>query len=65
MPLADALYSFGVAHPGAITLHNYPRFLQHFDRPDGELLDLAAIDIVRVRASAACRATTSSGGCSI
>ena len=25
----------GTSHPGAITLHNYPRFLQHFDRPDG------------------------------
>ena len=22
------LYSFGIAHPGAITLHNFPRFLQ-------------------------------------
>lgn len=49
VPLADALYSFGVAHPGAITLHNYPRSLQHFNRPDGELLDLASIDIVRTR----------------
>jgi hypothetical protein len=49
VPLADALYSFGVSHPGAITLHNYPRSLQHFNRPDGELLDLASIDIVRTR----------------
>ena len=49
IPLADALYSFGVAHPGAITLHNYPRSLQHFNRPDGEVLDLATIDIVRTR----------------
>jgi Animal haem peroxidase len=49
IPLADALYSFGVANPGAITLHNYPRSLQHFSRPDGELLDLATIDIVRTR----------------
>jgi hypothetical protein len=47
--IADALYSFGVMHPGAISLHNYPRALQHFNRPDGELLDLAAIDILRVR----------------
>jgi hypothetical protein len=47
--LADALYSFGVAHPGAISLHNYPRSLQRFNRPDGELLDLASIDIVRTR----------------
>jgi hypothetical protein len=49
VPLADALYSFGVSHPGAITLHNYPRSLQHFNRPDGELLDLASIDIIRTR----------------
>ncbi len=45
----NAFYSFGVSHPGAITLHNYPRFLQHFDRPDGTLVDLAATDIMRVR----------------
>ena len=30
--LRDALYSFGVAHPGAITLHNFPKSLQHFER---------------------------------
>jgi hypothetical protein len=49
LSVANTLYSFGVAHPGAITLHNYPRFLQHFDRPDGTLMDLAATDILRVR----------------
>jgi hypothetical protein len=49
IPLADALYSFGVMHPGAISLHNYPRFLQRLERPDGELLDLATIDVVRTR----------------
>jgi hypothetical protein len=49
IPIADAFYSFGTAHPGAITLHNYPRFLQELRRPDGELLDLAAIDILRTR----------------
>jgi Animal haem peroxidase len=47
--LADSLYSFGIANPGAITLHNYPRFLQRLERPDGELIDLAATDIVRTR----------------
>jgi hypothetical protein len=47
--VAGALYSFGVAHPGAITLHNYPRFLQRMERPDGIVLDLAATDILRVR----------------
>ena len=47
--LPDAFYSFGIAHPGAITLHNYPRFLQRFERPDGTVLDLAALDVLRVR----------------
>ena len=49
IPLADALYSFGVANPGRISLHNYPRFMQTLKRPDGEILDLAAADIVRIR----------------
>ena len=31
--VANAFYSFGVSHPGAITLHNYPRFLQRLERP--------------------------------
>ena len=47
--MANALYSFGIAHPGAISLHNYPRFLQELERPDGTLLDLAATDILRTR----------------
>lgn len=47
--VANALYSFGIAHPGAISLHNYPRFLQHLERPDGTHLDLAATDILRIR----------------
>jgi hypothetical protein len=45
----SAFYSFGLSHPGAITLHNYPRFLQHFERPDGTVMDLAATDVLRVR----------------
>jgi hypothetical protein len=47
--MPNSFYSFGVAHPGAITLHNYPKFLQTLKRPDGTTLDLAAIDIMRVR----------------
>jgi hypothetical protein len=46
--LTDALYSFGIAHPGAITLHNYPGALQAFER-DGEIIDLSVVDIVRSR----------------
>jgi hypothetical protein len=49
LALPDLFYSFGTSHPGAITLHNYPRFLQHFDRPDGSPVDLAATDILRTR----------------
>ncbi len=47
--MANAAYSLGIAHPGAITLHNFPRFLQHFERPDGTTMDLAATDVMRVR----------------
>jgi hypothetical protein len=48
-PMVDVFYSCGRAHPGAITLHNYPRSLQHFKRPDGSEIDLAATDILRTR----------------
>jgi len=47
--MPDLFYSFGVSHPGAITLHNYPRHLQNLHRDDGEHFDLAAVDILRDR----------------
>jgi hypothetical protein len=47
--MPDMFYSFGVAHPGAVTLHNYPKTLQNLRRDDGEHLDLAAVDIYRDR----------------
>ena len=46
--LVDTLYSLGIANPGAVQLHNFPRSLQRFER-DGEILDLSVIDIVRTR----------------
>lgn len=46
--LHNLLYSFGISHPGAITLHNYPRSLQAFER-DGERIDLSVVDLVRTR----------------
>jgi hypothetical protein len=49
LSMPDLLYSFGTSHPGAITLHNFPRFLQDFHRADGSQVDLASIDVVRVR----------------
>ena len=47
--VADSLFSLGIAHPGAITLHNFPRLLQRLERPDGSILDLGAVDIMRIR----------------
>jgi len=47
--MTDTFYSFGTAYPGAIILNNYPRFLQHFERPDGYFMDLATTDIMRTR----------------
>jgi Animal haem peroxidase len=47
--MADLFYSFGRANPGAITLHNFPNFLRKLQRPDGEVVDLATIDILRDR----------------
>jgi len=49
MRMEDLIYSLGVANPGALTLHNYPRLLQHLVRPDGSSMDLAAVDILRDR----------------
>jgi hypothetical protein len=49
LEMGDVFYSLGVANPGALVLHNFPRALQRFERADGEVLDLAAIDVVRMR----------------
>ena len=49
VPMKDLLYSFGTQPPGFVSLHNYPRFLQEFQRPDGRVQDLAATDILRSR----------------
>jgi hypothetical protein len=47
--IGDLIYSMGVEHPGQICLHNYPRALQRFKRIDGELMDLATLDVLRDR----------------
>jgi len=51
--MADLFYSFGVANPGAVTLHNYPNFLRNLKRPEAfgveEVIDLASIDVLRDR----------------
>src|SRR6266540_3591011 len=47
--MSNLLYSFGVANPGAITLHNHPRSLQNHVRLNGDRVDLGTIDILRDR----------------
>jgi hypothetical protein len=46
---SDLFYSLGVAHPGAITLHNHPRALQNLTRVNGDRVDIGTIDILRDR----------------
>ncbi|HCH66917.1 MAG TPA: peroxidase [Deltaproteobacteria bacterium] len=47
--LEDLFYSFGRAHPGALTLGNYPNWLRNLQLPHGRTIDLAAVDILRDR----------------
>ncbi|VUD66694.1 hypothetical protein TDB9533_03664 [Thalassocella blandensis] len=42
-------YSFGITHPGALTLQNYPKFLRELSVPLVGDIDLATIDIIRDR----------------
>ncbi|WP_220188224.1 peroxidase family protein, partial [Pseudonocardia pini] len=46
--LPTVVSAFARAHPGAVALHNFPDALRAFER-DGELVDLAVVDIVRTR----------------
>ncbi|HEX5278272.1 MAG TPA: peroxidase family protein, partial [Fluviicoccus sp.] len=47
---ADRLwYSFGITHPGALTLNNYPNFLRNLSVPLVGNIDLATTDILRDR----------------
>jgi hypothetical protein len=47
--MEDAWYSLGVASAGAVCLKNYPNSLRQLRRIDGELVDLATLDILRDR----------------
>jgi hypothetical protein len=47
--LADLWYSMGIAHPGALRLHNFPKHLQNLKTDSGERFDVAAVDILRDR----------------
>ena len=50
----DCFYSFGIQNPGALTLANYPNFLQSLELPlagsgPKQKIDLGAVDILRDR----------------
>jgi hypothetical protein len=47
--IRDIMYSMGTSHPGQIRLHNYPRAFQALQRMNGQVIDLAATEIMRDR----------------
>ncbi len=51
--LPDLFYSFGVMHPGALRLHNYPNALRQLPTGNQQgqtsIVDLASIDVLRDR----------------
>ncbi len=47
--MTNLLYSFGIANPGAITLHNHPRALSNHVRLTGDRVDIGTLDILRDR----------------
>ncbi len=47
--IANLFFSFGNQHPGALTLHNYPRFMQEISVPGNPVLTMGAVDILRAR----------------
>ncbi len=49
LPLSDLFYSLGIANPGAVTLHNYPRALMDFTSRNEGRKDLATADVIRER----------------
>lgn len=49
MEMGDLWYSMNIASAGAICLHNYPNALRKLERLDGQITDLATLDIVRDR----------------
>jgi hypothetical protein len=47
--MGDLWYTFGLASAGAVCLHNYPNALRNLTRIDGQVTDLATLDIIRDR----------------
>ncbi len=49
LEMTDLWYSMGLASAGAVCLHNYPAALRQLERVDGQISDLATLDLVRDR----------------
>jgi hypothetical protein len=49
LEMSDLWYSMGLASAGAVCLHNYPAALRQLERIDGQITDLATLDLVRDR----------------
>ena len=47
--MRDIVYTMGTEHPGALTLRNYPKFLQELDIPLIGKFDMGTVDILRDR----------------
>jgi hypothetical protein len=47
--MADVAASFGSQSAGALTLHNFPNAFREIELPNRQVLDLAAVDIMRDR----------------
>ncbi|KAI8817011.1 heme peroxidase [Fimicolochytrium jonesii] len=48
--LADVVYTFGTANPGALTLNNYPAWLMNLTKPnEPHVVDMATTEIYRDR----------------
>jgi hypothetical protein len=45
----DLFYSLGIAYPGAVRLHNFPKTLQNLVQDNGDRFDLGTVDILRDR----------------
>lgn len=46
--MVNLMYSFGIQHPGALVLQNYPSFLQNLQMPFG-VIDMGTVDVLRDR----------------
>ncbi len=61
--LTDIIYTFATMNPGLVTLHNFPRGLQTFRRPDNGASWIWRRSTSCAVVSSGCRGTASSAAC--